>query len=341
MEKFGATHSLTADELQSLKAEVTRRFLSIAQAVNGAPTAAAAKEPLFEIPVGFDDGRVVPLRLFEGDNLVRAVQQFAKEQNIPEDVIPSLFEEVKKRVFPNDADTQAQAPTQSPDLIFDIPIEVDGEVKRLKLHRGDVLGDRVKAFAAEHGLADEVAGKMLEAVAERIRATQEAERAAEARRAQVQQQQQQQQQQQRPAQPLYEFPIEVDGTVFPLRLYEGDVLKSAVEAFVAQHGFDVSTVPVLVDQVAARLTPPQQQQQQQQVPREPLLSLAVALDNPNPDTAPLPPIDLYQGESPQAVAEAYCQRHGLDVAAVAPQLAQVLAARLEQMAAAAAGATSQ
>jgi hypothetical protein len=43
-----------------------RRFTSIASAVNAAPAAvAAAKEPLFEIPVGLEDGRVVPLRLFE------------------------------------------------------------------------------------------------------------------------------------------------------------------------------------------------------------------------------------------------------------------------------------
>ena len=142
--------------------------MSIAQAVNVAPpAAAAAKEPLFEIPVGLGDGRVVPLRLFEGDNLVRAVQQFAKDQNIPEDVVPSLFEEVKKRVFPNAEATGAggsasKSESSGPDLIFDIPIDVDGNVKYLKLHRGDVLGDRVKEFAAEHQLSDEVAQKMLE-----------------------------------------------------------------------------------------------------------------------------------------------------------------------------------
>ena len=168
VETFGTTHGLTPDELTSLKAEITRRFLSIAQAVNGAPpAAAAAKEPLFEIPVGLGDGRVVPLRLFEGDNLVRAVQQFAKDQNIPEDVVPSLFEEVKKRVFPNaeaaDGAAAAAAPNaNNPDLIFDIPIDVDGNVQYLKLYRGDVLGDRVKEFAAEHKLSDEVAQKMLE-----------------------------------------------------------------------------------------------------------------------------------------------------------------------------------
>jgi hypothetical protein len=239
VDKFGATHSLTPEELASLKAEVTRRFLSIAQAVNGgAPAAAAAKEPLFEIPVGLEDGRVVPLRLFEGDNLVRAVQQFAKDQNIPDDVIPSLFEEVKKRVFPADAAAAAadgQTSGGAPEMIYDIPIDVDGSVQYLKLYRGDVLGDRVAEFAAQYNLNDEVAAKMLEAVAERIRATQEAERAAEAKRAQQQQQQQQQsqqqqqqQQQQEQAKPLYELPIDVDGKMFPLRLYEGDVLRAAV-----------------------------------------------------------------------------------------------------------------
>ena len=187
-----------------------------------------------------------------------------------------------------------------------------------------------------------------QAVAERIRATQEAERAAEAKRAQ---QQQQQQQQQPPTKPLYELPIDVDGKVFPLRLYEGDVLKSAVEAFVAQHGFDASTVPILIDKVAAHISQdaaPQQQPQGQQQ-REPLVSLAVSLENPNPEAPPLPPIALYDGESPQAVAVAYCEAHGLDAATIAPQLAQVLTQRAEQKikemqeaaAAAAAGTASQ
>jgi len=168
VEKFGVTHALSPDELTTLKAEVTRRFLSIAQAVNGAPpAAAAAKEPLFEIPVGLQDGRVVPLRLFEGDNLVRAVRQFAKEQNIPEDVIPALFEEVKKRVVPADPDAKpsggdGDAALSTPEIIFDIPIDVDGDVHYLKLYRGDVLGDRVKAFAVEHKLTDALAQKMLE-----------------------------------------------------------------------------------------------------------------------------------------------------------------------------------
>ena len=68
VEKFGATHALTGDELAALKAEVTRRFTAIAAAVAAAPAAAAGtalKEPLFEIPIGMEDGRVVPLRLFE------------------------------------------------------------------------------------------------------------------------------------------------------------------------------------------------------------------------------------------------------------------------------------
>eukprot|EP00227_Mantoniella_beaufortii_P015410 CAMPEP_0197575266 /NCGR_PEP_ID=MMETSP1326-20131121/719_1 /TAXON_ID=1155430 /ORGANISM="Genus nov. species nov., Strain RCC2288" /LENGTH=267 /DNA_ID=CAMNT_0043138003 /DNA_START=175 /DNA_END=974 /DNA_ORIENTATION=+ len=199
VEKFGVTHALTTTELTALKAEVTRRFTSIAAAVAAAPPAAAGagplKEPLFEIPIGMEDGRVVSLRLFEGDNLVRAVQQFAKKQNIPDDVVPSLFEEVKKRVFPNTAAASADGaaaadgsaaagatgatPSANDGLLFDIPIDVDGVVKYLKLYRGDVLGDRVKEFAVEHKLADAAAQQMLDAVAERIRATQEAARAAE------------------------------------------------------------------------------------------------------------------------------------------------------------------
>ena len=83
---------------------------------------------------------------------MRAVQQFAKEQNIPDDVVPSLFEEVKKRVFPAAAadGTAAAAaadgsaagatgassvPSATDGLLFDIPIDVDGVVKYLKVGR--------------------------------------------------------------------------------------------------------------------------------------------------------------------------------------------------------------
>ena len=56
------------------------------------------KEPLFEFPVALDDGEVVPLRLFEGDNLQEAVAAFAKRQSIPEDLVPVLFEQVRAKV---------------------------------------------------------------------------------------------------------------------------------------------------------------------------------------------------------------------------------------------------
>ena len=72
---------------------------------------------------------------------------------------------MKKRVFPNNPEGGAAAAdgaAAAPEIIFDIPIDVDGVVQYLKLHRGDVLGDRVKEFAAEHKLSDEVAQKMLE-----------------------------------------------------------------------------------------------------------------------------------------------------------------------------------
>jgi hypothetical protein len=46
---------------------------------------------------------------------------------------------------------------------------------------------------------------------------------------------------------------------FKYKLY-----RYTVEAFVALHGFDASAVPILIDQVAARISPNNQQQQQQQ-----------------------------------------------------------------------------
>ena len=79
VEKFGADNSLDAGSLATLKAEVTRRLVSIAEAVTkNIQQSKQTKEPLFEFPVALDDGEVVPLRLFEGDNLQEAVAAFAR-----------------------------------------------------------------------------------------------------------------------------------------------------------------------------------------------------------------------------------------------------------------------
>jgi len=114
VEKFGRDNSLNADDLATLKAEVTRRLVSIAEAVTkNIQQSKQSKEPLFEFPVSLDDGEVVPLRLFEGDNLMDAVTAFAQRQSIPEDLVPVLFEQVRAKVFPNAAPSPdaAAAPT--------------------------------------------------------------------------------------------------------------------------------------------------------------------------------------------------------------------------------------
>ena len=59
VEKFGRDNSLNADDLATLKAEVTRRLVSIAEAVTkNIQQSKQSKEPLFEFPVSLDDGEV-------------------------------------------------------------------------------------------------------------------------------------------------------------------------------------------------------------------------------------------------------------------------------------------
>ena len=343
-EAFGAANQLAPEQLASLKAEVTRRLISIAEAVNAnAAKSSEAKEPLFELPVSLESGEVVPLRLYEGDDLADAVRKFAAEQNVPEEFLPHFFEEVRKRVAP-----------RTP--VYDIPVTLDGETEhRLKLFEGDALGERVAQFAAELGVDDEMRAKLLDAVAARVRETQaSARREAAASEAE--------ESENAPAADLGEsspapvYVVDVTdgaGKTAPLRLYEGDVLQQAVEAFVARHGFDATAVPILVERVAERIrgervagrddaeagggnepnegaadadaaetddaSPP---------PPRVLVNMAVAVDGAAPDAAPLPPVVVREGENPEAVAEAYCAANGLEAEVTAPQLAKVLAEQL-------------
>jgi hypothetical protein len=142
------------------------------------------------------------------------------------------------------------------------------------------------------------------------------------------------------------------GKTAPLRLYEGDVLQQAVEAFAARHGFDAAAVPILVERVAERIrgervagrddaeagggNEPNEgaadadaaETVDASPPPRVLVNMAVAVDGAAPDAAPLPPVVVREGENPEAVAEAYCAANGLEAEVTAPQLAKVLAEQL-------------
>jgi hypothetical protein len=352
VDAFGATHDLSPDELKTLKEEVTKRFVAIADVVRAGASPGASfdgKEPLFQFPVGVGDGKVVPLKLYEGDNLLRAVQKFAKKNGVPEDIVPSLFQQIQLKVYgenfddptitplgggaPGDASADPEAP---PQLLYEFPVDVDGSGDKdnltpLKLYRGDVLGERVKAFAEEHALDDEASDKLVAAVAERIAATQQAEKAAEEIRAKREAEALAAGEEGgEPPEPLYEIPINVDDDTYPLKLYEGDILRTAVEAFVIEHGFEITSVPIIVDAVSKQFNKDDADADaaDDDGSPKPLVSFAVSMDGG--DGKPLPPIALYDNEDADVVANEYCEKHGLDVKVTAPQLADALRNSLKE-----------
>ena len=331
-EKFGVTHDLAPEALATLKGEVARRLLSITEAINANRAQSAdAKQLLFEVPMELESGEVVNLRLYEGDVLLEAVRKFAEQQSIPEDFVPHLFEEVKKKITKQGADA---AEFGDDAVVFDIPVTFDGETEhRVVLRKGDVVQEVVDKMAAELELDENLKTNLLEGVLSRVReaavAADEAEAENRAAAGEA---------------PLYEIAVKRGEDTLPLRLYEGDVLEQAVAAFVARHGFDEDAVPLLMEGAIASMEKaraPEPLRDEQG--RMALVSLAVSLDvddeeegaegaggeDVDAEPAPkkkkqLPPIVLFEGQTPEEAATAYCEANGLDAEVVGPQLADVL-----------------
>ena len=156
--------------------------------------------------------------------------------------------------------------------------------------------------------------------------------------------------------------VTVGDETIPLRLYEGDVLESACTAFTQRHGISTSAVPTLVEKAMEQIKNANANANAQLTPavdangRKALVTLAVSMDVPagegesgeesgeqtteqsteqstaeTPNAgAPktkqkqLPAISLFEHETPEDAAVAYCVANGLDPDAVAPRLADVL-----------------
>jgi hypothetical protein len=111
-----------------------------------------------------------------------------------------------------------------------------------------------------------------------------------------------------------------------------------VTDFVTEHGFDTTDIPILVEQVSARMRSDAEQKAATSPGEEGnvaagtdrLVTLAVSMEDPDPSKPPLPPIALHRGETPEQVANEYCDRHGLDKETVVPQVAKLLGDMLEK-----------
>ena len=235
-------------------------------------------------------------------------------------------------------DAPADAPVDVSDLpalpILEIPLYVGTTRADFAVYEGENLNDAAEKFGVAHALSPESLASLKDEVARRLLSITEAINANRAQSADAKQL-------------LFEVPMELEsGEVVNLRLYEGDVLEQAVAAFVARHGFDEDAVPLLMEGAMAsiekaRAAPEPLRDEQGRLA---IVSLAVSFDaeeeeadaegaaegeGADADGAPktkkqLPPIVLFEGQTPEEAATAYCEANGLDPEVVGPQLADVL-----------------
>eukprot|EP00515_Schizochytrium_aggregatum_P016313 CAMPEP_0202098748 /NCGR_PEP_ID=MMETSP0965-20130614/2037_1 /ASSEMBLY_ACC=CAM_ASM_000507 /TAXON_ID=4773 /ORGANISM="Schizochytrium aggregatum, Strain ATCC28209" /LENGTH=354 /DNA_ID=CAMNT_0048667239 /DNA_START=138 /DNA_END=1202 /DNA_ORIENTATION=+ len=207
------------------------------------------------------------LRAFEGDTIRQSVERFCTAHGID----MSLYgQELITAVADRFAATQAQQQQQQQQqqeterqLLFSLPVDIDGRLVRLRVHQGDDLDEIVRNFCAEFNLdLAEVGEPIRKAIIDTTEKLQE-QLQDELRQQYAEQQAALKQAVETPEEPklLLDIPINVDGREFALKLYDGDFVDTKINSFCEQHGLDKAVHgPLLLRHVAERTQALQAQQ---------------------------------------------------------------------------------
>ena len=182
---------------------------------------AAQLAPVAQLDL-FVEGVPAPLPVFVGDRLASAVERFRAAHALPEDTAPQLEKLIGGKL---------QALRLLP--LAEVPISLNGgaDTASLPFFAGDVLTEKVDAFAAKHGLTEASTRELHQALQARLQADR--------------------------LLPLLTLPISQGATtgtdaesekvvIGELRVFEGETILQASEAFRAAHGLPEGVIPDLV-----------------------------------------------------------------------------------------------
>jgi len=186
VERFCTAHNLDFEQNGKVLIDALAARVSEAQSGSGQAAAEEEKTFLFSIPFNID-GKLIRLRVHEGDMLDTLVAKFCSENGVSEEDFGQTIRQaiidttaLLKKELEEEAAAAAAGSKQgvdqaaNPKLLLEIPIRVDDKDQVLQLFDGDLVDVKIAQFCEKHGIDQTVyAPQLLQHVAERTQALQQ------------------------------------------------------------------------------------------------------------------------------------------------------------------------
>lgn len=178
---------------------------------------------------------VLVLRAYDGDTVRYAVERFAAAHGIDMAQSGKLLIDALYNKLRAQQEAARAAEEREKSFLFSLPVNVDGQLQRLRVYEGDELQAIVKAFCERHGVSYAASGaqisKAVMDTTEMLRSQLESDAAASKRALD------------KKAEPrlLLDIPFVVDGKEYGMKLYDGDFVDVKIADFCAAHGLDTKT----------------------------------------------------------------------------------------------------
>jgi len=161
--RFCATHGIDYEQ----NGEALIRALSNALVAKQSESNPAedTKTLLFALPINVD-GKIAKLKVHEGDKVPELVKAFCEAHGVDQlkfgeaiaakiiDEAQALSQRLQAEMQPRTGNSVLEKKSE-PQLLLDIPIDVDGNRVSMKLYDGDIVDERISQFCETHGLVKE------------------------------------------------------------------------------------------------------------------------------------------------------------------------------------------